>query len=159
MKRLSWLSIALVLLAGCSGGSSHDAAAKSTTSHAPGTSAAASGTSGSAGPSQASPGVTTSPSTVSPLVPDGSTSDVAVSSSQFQQQGRTWPLKVPSGTLSCLFNTQIVFKTDDGAVYAVNDAARASGEWEDLAAIVSGGSGGVGKVRADLTAAGAGLCG
>jgi hypothetical protein len=56
----------------------------------------------------------------------------AVSRTTYTDQGGVWPLTVKDGALSCEFGTQVLFKTGDGTVYAVNAAAKAAKEWEDI---------------------------
>ncbi len=47
----------------------------------------------------------------------------------------TWPFKVESGSVECLDGFAVVFRTN-GKVYALNDAARHSDEFENIKEIL-----------------------
>lgn len=130
MARFLLALATLLLVAGCTS-AGKDASARSsaarTTASSSATSAEQSGsTAASATDSTggAAPvAVTSAPS----VAPNG-----AVSKTTYTGQGGVWPLTVTDGALSCEFGTQVVFKTGDGTVYAVNAAAKAAKEWEDI---------------------------
>jgi hypothetical protein len=90
----------------------------------------------------------------------GSSDGEGVSRSNFESSGRTWPLTVDSGTLSCEPGSRVLFTSEDGDVYSVNGLAKGDGDWLDIDAIWADDGSGLGlKVpMSDLTEAGLDLC-
>jgi hypothetical protein len=82
-----------------------------------------------------------------------------VSKSDFEADGRTWPLTVESGTVACEQGTEIVFTADD-TTYAVNGSALSSRQWPEIDAIWADNPGIPGaKIDiSDLISAGQELC-
>lgn len=125
----------LLVVAGCTSSGNDTSARSSSAAHPTAGTSASTGSSGSAGASTTDSGgggggtpvaATSAPS----VAPNG-----AVSKSAYTDQGGVWPLTVTDGALSCEFGTQVVFKTSDGSVYAVNAAAQAAKEWDDISSI------------------------
>lgn len=116
----------LLLVAGCSSAGQDDSAAAGST--------AAGRT--SAGESAVQPNGVAGSSTArsAPSVPP----DGTVSKGTYTDRGGVWPLTVTKGALACQAGTQVLFTTPDGSVYAVNAAAQADEEWDDI-----------GRIRAD----------
>ena len=50
--------------------------------------------------------------------------------------GDEWPFTVNSGTVECLGDPFMVIFTSGGVSYALNDAAKSSGEFEEIEAIL-----------------------
>jgi hypothetical protein len=61
----------------------------------------------------------------------GSGADGDVSRSQFEADGKVWPLTVDSGTLACEPGSRITFEAD-GTTYAVNGLAKGDGSYADI---------------------------
>jgi hypothetical protein len=82
-----------------------------------------------------------------------------VSRSQFESDGKKWPLTVDSGTLTCESGSRITF-TSGGTTYAVNGLAKGDHKWADIDPIwADDGSGPDLKVDiSDLIEAGQALC-
>jgi hypothetical protein len=82
-----------------------------------------------------------------------------VSKSQFESDGKKWPLTVDSGTLACEPGSRITF-TSDGTTYAVNGLAKGDKKWADIDPIWADDGSGLGlKVNiSDLNEAGQALC-
>jgi len=82
-----------------------------------------------------------------------------VSRSQFESDGKTWPLTVDSGTLACEPGGRIIF-TADGTTYAVNGTAKGDGSWPVIDPIWADDGSGLGlkKDIGDLIGAGQALC-
>jgi hypothetical protein len=82
-----------------------------------------------------------------------------VSRAEFEADGRTWPLTVDSGTLSCEPVNRVIF-TAGGTTYSVNGTAKGAHQWADIDPIwADDGSGLDLKVGiGDLIEAGLALC-
>jgi hypothetical protein len=85
--------------------------------------------------------------------------DGDVSRSQFEADGKEWPLTVDSGTLACEPGSRIIFEAD-GTTYAVNGLAKGDGSYADIDPIWADDGSGLGlKVNiSDLIEAGQALC-
>ena len=122
----------LLLVAGCTssgkGDSAQSSAARTTASSA--TSAQQSGSTGTSASDSAGGAAPVAVTSAPSVAPNGT-----VSKTTYTDQGGVWPLTVTDGALSCEFGTQVVFKTEDGTVYAVNSAAQAAKEWNDISSI------------------------
>lgn len=130
MARFVLALATLLIVAGCTS-SAKDGSARSSAAYGTASASAAAQQSGNAA-AAASAGAgdagapTAAPSAPS-LAPNG-----AVSKTTYTAQGGVWPLTVTGGALSCEFGTQVLFKTSDGTVYGVNQAAQAAQEWADI---------------------------
>ncbi|MCW2622104.1 MAG: putative lipoprotein [Frankiales bacterium] len=82
-----------------------------------------------------------------------------VSRAEFEGEGRTWPLTVDRGTLSCEPVNRVVF-TAGGTTYSVNGTAKGAHQWADIDPIWADDGSGLGlKVNiGDLIEAGLALC-
>ena len=87
------------------------------------------------------------------------TGDGDVSRSQFEADGKAWPLTVDSGTLACEPGSRIIF-TSSGTTYSVNGLAKGDGKWAEIDPIWADDGSGLGlKVNiSDLIEAGQALC-
>jgi hypothetical protein len=149
------LALAAVLfVAGCTSDSKQSSAETSASQSSAGTSSSAQA-SGSGETTGAAGATSTALPSAPSVAPNG-----AVSKTTYTDQGGVWPLTVTDGALSCEFGTQVVFKTSDGTVYAVNSAAQAAKEWEDINPIRANDPKNPGKKLPldDLIASGQALC-
>jgi hypothetical protein len=89
----------------------------------------------------------------------GSDDEGDVSRSQFQADGKEWPLTVDSGTVACEPGSRLTFTSDD-TTYAINGLAKGDGEWAEIDPIWAYDGSGLGlKVDiSDLIEAGQALC-
>jgi hypothetical protein len=62
-----------------------------------------------------------------------SSSEKRVSDSDF---GDEWPFTVDNGTVECLGDPYVIIFRSNGRTYALNDAARATEQYEDISVIV-----------------------
>lgn len=132
MARLVLALATLLILAGCTSGTKQNSA-ESSSAQTSASSSEAQPSGSSSAPATGSAGATTALPSAPSLAPNG-----AVTKSTYTAQGGVWPLTVTDGAISCEFGTQVLFKTSDGTVYAVNDAAKAAGEWNSIEPIRAG---------------------
>lgn len=82
-----------------------------------------------------------------------------VSRTQFEADGKTWPLTVDSGTLACEPGSHVTF-TAGSTTYAVNGGAKGEHRWPEIDRIWADDGSGLGlkKNIGDLIGAGLQLC-
>jgi hypothetical protein len=100
----------------------------------------------------------TSSSSLSPDSPAGT--ELRVSRVEFEDSGRTWPLTVGSGALTCDPVGSVSFTADGGGTYAVNGTAKTHTSWPDIDQIWADAPDGPGPKAdiGDLIDAGLALC-